>query len=137
MFDFGIGSFELMVLAIVAIIVVGPKDLPKLLRAIGQFTTKVRGMAREFQGYIDEAARESGLDDVKKDIKSATNFDVNEMLNSDNAPAETATKNKAEDEIDPIEEANNAAREEAAKVRAADEKAEKDAADKAAAEAKA
>ena len=53
MFDFGIGSFELMMLAIVAIIVVGPKDLPKLLRTIGQFTTKIRGMAREFQGYLD------------------------------------------------------------------------------------
>ena len=137
MFDFGIGSFELMMIAIVAIIVVGPKDLPKLLRTVGQFTTKVRGMAREFQGYLDEAARESGLDEVKKDISKATSFDVNEMMNSDGDAVDKAKKEKIDDEADPIEEANKAASEEAARVRAADEKAEKEAAEKAAAEAKA
>ena len=76
MFDFGLGSFELLMIAIVAIIVVGPKDLPKLLRTVGQFMTKIRGLAREFQGYIDEAARETGLDDVKKEVSKMTNFTV-------------------------------------------------------------
>jgi sec-independent protein translocase protein TatB len=76
MFDFGLGSFELLMIAIVAIIVVGPKDLPKLLRTVGQFMTKVRGLAREFQGYIDEAARETGLDEVKKEVSNMTNFTV-------------------------------------------------------------
>ena len=76
MFDFGLGSFELLMIAVVAIIVVGPKDLPKLLRTVGQFMTKVRGLAREFQGYIDEAARETGLDEVKKEVSNMTNFTV-------------------------------------------------------------
>ncbi len=96
MFDFGIGSFELIMLAVVAIIVVGPKDLPKLLRTIGQFTTKIRGMAREFQGYLDEAARDTGLDDVKNEVSKMTNFDVNDLTNTsddvNSAIAETAPK---------------------------------------------
>ncbi len=80
MFDFGIGSTELMLIAIVALIVIGPRDLPKVLRTVGQVMTKVRAMAREFQGHIEDAAKESGLDDLKKDISKATNFDMNETL---------------------------------------------------------
>ena len=80
MFDFGIGSTELMLIAIVALIVIGPRDLPKVLRTVGQVMTKVRAMAREFQGHIEDAARESGLDDLKKDISKATSFDMNETL---------------------------------------------------------
>ena len=80
MFDFGIGSTELMLIAVVALIVIGPRDLPKVLRTVGQVMTKVRAMAREFQGHIEDAAKESGLDDLKKDISKATNFDMNETL---------------------------------------------------------
>lgn len=72
MFDFGIGSTELIVLGIIALIVIGPRDLPKVLRTLGQVMTKVRGLAREFQGHIEEAARDTGLDDLKKDINKAT-----------------------------------------------------------------
>jgi sec-independent protein translocase protein TatB len=72
MFDFGIGSTELIVLGIIALIVIGPRDLPKVLRTLGQVMTKVRGLAREFQGHIEDAARDTGLDDLKKDINKAT-----------------------------------------------------------------
>ncbi len=72
MFDFGIGSTELIVLGIIALIVIGPRDLPKVLRTLGQVMTKVRGLAREFQGHIEEAARDTGLDELKKDINKAT-----------------------------------------------------------------
>lgn len=68
MFDFGIGYTELLVIALVAIIVIGPKDLPKVLRAFGRTTAKLRGMAREFQGHLDQAMREAGVDEVKKEI---------------------------------------------------------------------
>jgi sec-independent protein translocase protein TatB len=91
MFDFGLGSFELLMIAIVAIIVVGPKDLPKLLRTVGQFMTKVGGLAREFQGYLDDAARESGLDDVKSEVSKMTNFNVNEPTSSSTPPATSGT----------------------------------------------
>ena len=69
MFDFGVGYSELFVLAIVAVIVIGPKDLPKVLRAFGKTMQKMRGMAREFQGHLDSAMKDAGLEDVKKEMQ--------------------------------------------------------------------
>jgi Tat protein translocase TatB subunit len=71
MFDFGVGYSELFVLALIAILVIGPKDLPKVMRMIGQTTRKLRGVAREFQGHVDQAMRESGVDEIKKDFAKA------------------------------------------------------------------
>jgi sec-independent protein translocase protein TatB len=68
MFDFGVGYSEMFVLALIALIVIGPKDLPKVLRTLGRFMQKARGMAREFQGHVDQAMRESGLDEVKSGL---------------------------------------------------------------------
>ncbi len=68
MFDFGVGYSEMFVLALIAIIVIGPKDLPKVLRGFGRMMTKVRGMSREFQGHVDSAMKDAGLEDVKKDL---------------------------------------------------------------------
>lgn len=76
MFDFGLSMSEIMVIAVVALIVVGPKDLPKMLRTIARFVTKLRGMAGEFQRHLDSAIRESGIDEVKKEVKNMTNFTV-------------------------------------------------------------
>jgi sec-independent protein translocase protein TatB len=68
MFDFGVGYSELLLLAVIAVIVIGPKDLPKVLRAFGQFMRKARGMAREFQGHVDSAMKDAGVDGLKKDL---------------------------------------------------------------------
>ena len=76
MFDFGLSMGELMVIAVIALIVVGPKDLPKMLRTVGRFVTKLRGMAGEFQRHLDSAIREAGIEDVKKEVKNMTNFTV-------------------------------------------------------------
>jgi sec-independent protein translocase protein TatB len=76
MFDFGLSMGELMVIAVIALIVVGPRDLPKMLRTIGKFVTKLRGMAGEFQRHLDSAIREAGIDDVKKEVRNLTNFTV-------------------------------------------------------------
>jgi len=76
MFDFGLSMGEIMVIAVIALIVVGPKDLPKMLRTIGRFVTKLRGMAGEFQRHLDSAIREAGIEDVKKEVKNMTNFTV-------------------------------------------------------------
>lgn len=70
MFDFGVGYSEIFVLALIAIVVIGPKDLPKVLRAFGKTMSKVRGMAGEFQGHVDQAMKEAGLEDVKKDLQA-------------------------------------------------------------------
>lgn len=67
---FDIGGTELLVIAIVAIVVVGPKDLPRMLRTLGQFVGKAKMMAREFQTHFNEAAEEAGLDEVRKGIES-------------------------------------------------------------------
>ena len=70
MFDFGVGYSEMFVLALIAVIVIGPKDLPKVLRAFGRMMTKMRGMASEFQGHVDSAMKDAGLEDVKKDFQA-------------------------------------------------------------------
>lgn len=67
-----IGWTELMVIGIVALIVIGPKDLPEMFRTLGRFTAKARGMAREFQRAMESAADEAGVKDVAKDLKSMT-----------------------------------------------------------------
>lgn len=66
---FDIGVTELLVIAVVAIIVVGPKELPRMLRMIGQVVSKAKGMAREFQNQFEEAAQESGITEIQEDIQ--------------------------------------------------------------------
>ena len=69
---FDIGWTELVVIGVVALIVIGPKDLPEMFRTLGRFTAKARSMAREFQRAMETAAKESGVNDVAKDLKAAT-----------------------------------------------------------------
>lgn len=63
---FDIGWSELMVIGALALIVVGPRDLPKMLRTLGQYVAQARGMAREFQRSMEDAAREADLTDIKE-----------------------------------------------------------------------
>ena len=70
---FGMGWSEMVLIGIVALIVVGPKDLPGMFRTLGQFTGKARGMAREFSKAMEAAADESGVTDISKTIKAASN----------------------------------------------------------------
>ncbi len=66
----GIGGFEILVIGLVALLVVGPKDLPMLMRRVGQFVGKARGMANEFRASFDEMARQSELDDLRKEVEA-------------------------------------------------------------------
>jgi sec-independent protein translocase protein TatB len=63
---FGIDSGELLVIAVVALVVIGPKDLPRVMRVIGQWVGQARGMARHFRSGIDTMIRESELADLEK-----------------------------------------------------------------------
>ena len=75
---FDIGWSELLLVAVVAIIVVGPKDLPRALRTVGQWAAKVRSVAREFQNSVDEMIRESELEELRREAQSLTNIDFDE-----------------------------------------------------------
>jgi sec-independent protein translocase protein TatB len=70
MFDIGWGEF--LVIGIVALIVIGPKELPGVLRSLGQGISKIRSMASEFQGQFQEAMREAEMADIKKSVDEVT-----------------------------------------------------------------
>lgn len=70
-----VGWSELLLIGVVALIVVGPKDLPHLFHSLGRFTAKARSMAREFTSAMEDAARNSGIEDATKtfrDVQSLT-----------------------------------------------------------------
>ncbi len=68
---FDLGMMEILVVGMVALIVVGPKDLPGLFRTVGNFVGKMKGMAREFQRSMDAAAKDAGVDEAMDGVKSA------------------------------------------------------------------
>src|SRR5215468_4775685 len=64
-------SFEhIIILGVIALVVVGPKDLPLLLRKMGQWTARLRGMAQEFRTGFDELARQAELDELKREVEA-------------------------------------------------------------------
>jgi sec-independent protein translocase protein TatB len=63
---FDIGYSELLVIAVVALIVIGPKDLPRVMRTVGNWVGRARGMARHFRSGIDTMMRESELEEMEK-----------------------------------------------------------------------
>ncbi len=70
---FGLGWSEMLVVGIVALIVIGPKDLPGMFRTMGQFTGKARMMAREFSNAMNQAADQAGVKEVSKTLNAAAN----------------------------------------------------------------
>jgi sec-independent protein translocase protein TatB len=76
---FGIDSPELLVIAIVALVVIGPKELPGMLRSWGKWMAQMRGMASEFRGHVDEMVRQSELDDVKKQLEGTSGLDLQSL----------------------------------------------------------
>jgi sec-independent protein translocase protein TatB len=102
---FNIGWGEFLIIGIVALLVIGPKELPAVLRTIGQWTTKLRRMASEFQGQFHEAMREAEMAELKKDVdemtakaKSYAEFDpigdVRKELDSTHQQIESAFSDK-------------------------------------------
>lgn len=84
---FDIGWSEMAVILMVALIVIGPKDLPRVARTIGKWTGKARAMAREFQRSLDDMAREAELQDIKSEMDKLTRVDVRHRLEETIDPA--------------------------------------------------
>ena len=92
---FDIGWQELFLIAVATILVVGPRELPRVLRTVVAALRKVRGLANDFQRGMDELAREADLDDIRKDLENSANQDLESEL---------------KDEIDPNGEITNSMR---------------------------
>jgi sec-independent protein translocase protein TatB len=104
-----IGWSELAVIAAVAIIVIGPKDLPLALKAVGQWVAKARSLAREFQGSVDEMIREAEraaeVDKLKKEVEEATaQLDVAKELEATGREIERSI-DMPPIEVDPLKDA--------------------------------
>lgn len=91
---FDIGWSELVVIGIVALIAIGPKELPGVLRSVGQWVGKIKRMASDFQGQFQEAMREAEVADLKKQFDDAASAATNFTSGIDN-PLESA-KNQIE-----------------------------------------
>jgi len=70
------GWSELMLIGIIALIVIGPKDLPKALRVAGFWVRKARTLSREFQSSVEQMVREAELDEMRQELKKATEIDL-------------------------------------------------------------
>jgi sec-independent protein translocase protein TatB len=112
MFDFSWG--ELLVVGVVALIAIGPKELPGVLRTVGQWMTKMRRLAAEFQGQFHEAIREAEMADLKKEVdemtdkaKSYAHFDPLGDIQKDientiaDKPAELAAATESSANVEP------------------------------------
>lgn len=79
---FDIGWPELMLIMVVALVVIGPKDLPAAIRTVTTILRKMRGMASDFQSGLDDIAREAGVDDVKRDLEDVVSYDPGAALDN-------------------------------------------------------
>ena len=98
----GIGGMEYLVIAVVALLVVGPERLPLLLRKLGKLVAKARGMANEFRNSFEDMARQSELDDLRKEVEALRTGGTMHALGAD---ADAAFKNIRADLNKPLETA--------------------------------
>ena len=77
---FDIGWTELAIVALIALLVIGPKDLPKAMQTIAGWINRIRGLAREFQSGIDEMVREAELDGIKEKFGATAGTDLDAMV---------------------------------------------------------
>ena len=77
---FDIGWSEMAVIALIALVVIGPKELPNAMRIVAKWARKARSLAREFQSGIDDMVREADLDDARKALDATKSFDIDKVL---------------------------------------------------------
>jgi sec-independent protein translocase protein TatB len=77
---FDVSWSHLLAIALVALLVIGPKDLPRVLRTLGRWAGKARAVAREFQSSIDQMIRESELEEVRKEVEQVASTDIGQEI---------------------------------------------------------
>ena len=77
---FDIGWPELLLVAVLVIVVVGPKELPRVMRTVAHYVGKAKSMTREFRGYVDDMVRESELDEIKSQIEAGADLDAGGLM---------------------------------------------------------
>ena len=82
-----LGMSELMLIGIVALIFIGPKDLPKALRVAGFWVKKARTLSREFQSSVEQMIREAELDEMRQELKKATEIDLDKEFQKTRDPS--------------------------------------------------
>jgi sec-independent protein translocase protein TatB len=108
---FGMGWWEISIVGLVMILVLGPKELPHAMRNIARFMRKARRLASEFQGHMDDLVREADLDDVRKTVTSLKNQDIGGAISHAVDPTGEFTKD--------IETALSDARNEVSEIKSA------------------
>lgn len=110
---FDIGWPELMVIGVIALVVIGPKDMPRALRIAGYWMRKARTMSREFQNSIDQMIREAELEEVREDLKKATDFniedEIHKTVDADGSLSEAVKPPEIPDHFDHSTEGSEAA----------------------------
>ena len=95
----GVGFFEIVLVAVVALIVVGPKDLPRLMRLAGRIVAQVRRMASDFTAAFNQMARESEMEEMRKEIDSLKRnnviADAKRSIDDAMRPVESAVREEA------------------------------------------
>jgi sec-independent protein translocase protein TatB len=106
---FDIGWTEMLLIGVIALVVIGPKDLPRAMRTAGYWMRKARTLSREFQNSIDQMIREAELDEVQQELKKATEFDIGKELQNtvdpDGSLAESVKPPDVPDYLDPAPDA--------------------------------
>lgn len=102
---FDIAWPELMLIAAVALVVIGPKDLPRALRIAGMWVRKARNMSRDFQNSIEQMIRDTELDEMRREIREATEFDfeheISKTIDADGSLAESLAPPATPDYFEP------------------------------------
>ena len=105
---FDIGWSEMAVVALLALLVIGPKDLPRVMRTASHWVRKARALGREFQSGVDEMIREADLDDAKNAIESTRNLDIDKVVQDTLDPTGSVEKEVERLEAEARAEVNDA-----------------------------
>ena len=92
---------ELLLIAIVALVVIGPKDLPQALRVVGQWMARARLLAQEFQSHLDDMMREADVEKMKKEFRDMTRVPEFEKLEGDLMRGDLGAEARAPDAAPP------------------------------------